>query len=222
MDRIAVFARWPEEGRVKTRLSPALPASMARDLSVALLRDALDVAAACSAGERILYWADAPSARQAEFAPPAGFEVRDQKGGDLGARLEDAFAAMLRERGDRAVVIGTDAPELDAETIHRALSMLDRHDIALGPASDGGYYLAALARPAPELFREIDWGTERVRAQTLERARGARLRVALLDMLEDLDTPADLTRWLTRAALNAQRGGTHTRAALREMGLLPA
>jgi len=221
MDRIAVFARWPEEGKVKTRLSPALPASMARDLSVALLRDALDVAAACPAGERILYWAEAPSARQ-EFAPPAGFAVRDQKGGDLGARLEDAFAAMLRERGDRAVVIGTDAPELDAETIHRAFGMLERHDAALGPAADGGYYLAALAVPKPELFRGIDWGTERVRAQTLERARGERLEVGMLDMLEDLDTPADLTRWLARAALDATRGGTHTRAALREMGLLPA
>lgn len=221
MDRIAVFARWPGEGKVKTRLSPALPAPLARDLSVALLRDALDLAARSPAGERILYWAEAPAARH-EFAPPPGFEVRDQKGADLGARLEDAFAAMLRERGDRALVIGTDAPDLDVETLHRAFGMLERHDAALGPAADGGYYLAALERPAPELFRGIDWGTDRVRAQTLERARSARLEVGMLDMLEDLDTPADLARWLARAALEPRRGGAHTRAALREMGLLPA
>jgi len=221
MDHLAVFARWPEPGQVKTRLSPALPAALACDLHRALLDDALAAAARARAGARYLYWADAP-ARRGAFAAPSGFETRDQGGGDLGARLERAFGQQLARSGDRAVAIGADCPDLDVGLIERAFETLARADLVLGPARDGGYYLIGLARPAPALFRGMRWGTAGVLEETRARAHAAGLRTALLEPLDDLDTPADLVRWLGRAACGRAAAAPATTRALRAIGLLAA
>jgi hypothetical protein len=219
MRRIALFARWPAPGEVKTRLSPALPASLACDLYRAMLEDALALAAEASADERFLYWAGAPAARD---APPPGFEVRDQKGDDLGARLALAFDDLLRAPGDRAVILGADCPALEAATLRAAFDALEAHDAVLGPARDGGYTLVGLARRAPELFRDIEWSTPRVLDQTLERAARAGLSVSLLPALDDLDTPEDLVRWLAlRAAGRGPGARLELDQALRAIGLLP-
>lgn len=220
MNHIAVFARWPEPGRVKTRLSPALPPALACELHRAMLGDALAAAAGARAESRTLVWADAPAQRSA-FAAPPGFEVRDQSGADLGARLEHAFAGMLRGPDDRAVILGADCPDLDPARIGAAFESLAARDLVLGPARDGGYVLIGLARPAPGLFRDIVWSTSGVLGQTLERASELGLRVARLAPLDDLDTPADLVRWLARAACSETCPAPRTAAALRSFGLLP-
>jgi len=220
MNHLAVFARWPEPGRVKTRLSPALPEALACDLYRAMLGDALAAALAARADSRALYWSDAPAQRSA-FDVPAAFEVRAQQGGVLGARLERAFAALLRAPGDRAVVIGADCPDVDTAHLQEAFELLAAHDLVLGPARDGGYALIGLSRPAPELFRGIEWSTPRVLGQTLERAGALGLRVAQLDPLEDLDTPAALVRWLSRMCVAGAPHAPRTRAALTAMGLMP-
>jgi rSAM/selenodomain-associated transferase 1 len=219
MDHVAVFARWPEPGRVKTRLSPALPEALACDLYRAMLGDALAAALATRADARAIYWADAPAERTA-FAVPASFEVRGQQGRGLGARLERAFDEMLRAPGDRAVVIGADCPDADPAYLCQAIVLLAEHDLVLGPARDGGYTLIGLSRPAPGLFRGVAWGTSRVLEQTLERAAALGLGAAQLDPLEDLDTPADLARWLSRAWVAGAASALRTRAALVAMGLM--
>jgi len=221
MLRLALFARWPVAGLVKTRLSPALPAPLACDLYRAMLEDALVLAAEAEAGERFLYWAGAPSARDG-FATPKGFHVRDQQGEDLGERLERAFDDLLAAPADRAVILGADCPALEAGTLSAAFDALDSHDAVLGPARDGGYYLVGLGRSAPELFRDVEWSTARVLDQTLAHAAKAGLNTALLPALDDLDTPEDLLRWL---AIRAGGGGPGAPGALdealRAMGLLP-
>lgn len=220
MNHIAVFARWPEPGRVKTRLSPALPPALACELHRAMLGDALAAAAGARAETRALVWAEAPADRSA-FAAPPGFEVRDQRGADLGARLEHAFAGMLRSPDDRAVILGADCPDLDAARIGEAFESLATRDLVLGPAHDGGYVLIGIARPAPALFRNVAWSTPGVLARTLERAGALGLDVAQLAPLGDLDTPADLVRWLARAARPETRPAPRTATALRTFGLLP-
>jgi len=213
-----VFARPPEAGKVKSRLSPALPARLAFDLYRGMLADALAVSAR-AAEERFVYWAESPLAGAMEAT--AEFGVREQHGADLGARLEHAFAELLPGPADRAVVIGADCPELDAREIAVAFERLDSHDVVLGPTRDGGYYLIGLRRVAPALFKEIAWGGDQVLRQTSERAAAAHLRVGLLASLEDVDTPADLVRLVARLATGGH-GAPHTRAALRALGLLPA
>jgi rSAM/selenodomain-associated transferase 1 len=216
MDRIAVFARRPLEGRVKTRLSPALPARLAVALYNGMLRDALDAAEACGADEQWLFWAESvgPS-----FAPRRWRESI-QPEGDLGARLEHAFDTMFTPRS-RAVIIGADCPRLDSARLHAAFAALNRAEVVLGPATDGGYTLIGLREPAPGLFHGVDWSTGAVLAQTLAKARGLGLRIEVLPPLDDIDTPDDLARLVATLAFAPPAVAPNTSRALASMGLLP-
>jgi uncharacterized protein len=218
--RLAVFTRRPVAGRVKTRLSPALPEDLACQLHAAMVMDALATAGAAAVEERFVYWAEAPESAAASDLP-AGFVERVQPEGDLGTRLASAFAELLASEGDRAVIMGADCPALEASVLDAAFAALDQAPLVLGPARDGGYTLIGLARPAPALFEEIAWGTEQVLAQTLERAAALGLDARLLATLDDLDTPADLVRWIAAIAMSPEDRSPHTAAALRAMGLLP-
>jgi rSAM/selenodomain-associated transferase 1 len=185
-----------------------------------MLEDTLSASEGGGAGERFLYWANAPAERGA-FRTPDGVVAREQAGDNLGERLSRAFDELLGGPDDRAVAIGADCPELEAGVIREAFVALEACDLVLGPASDGGYFLIGLRRPVPALFEDIAWGSDRVLEQTLERAKGAGLKTALLGGLADLDTPDDLVRFLARSALTTGTSGRHAQAALRAMGLLP-
>jgi rSAM/selenodomain-associated transferase 1 len=217
--RIAVFARWPEPGRVKTRLTPALPPSLACDLHRALVEETLATVRATGADERWLFWADAPVDRPAVD----GVRIVEQQGADLGERLAHAFTHLLPATGDRAVIVGTDCAALTSGDLTAACAAQSDKDVVLGPTSDGGYYLVGLARPMPELFDGIPWSTSDVFARTLARATEAHARVKSLRTLDDLDTPADLARaiadWLLRSPGDRP---PVTARALAAMGLLPA
>ncbi len=216
MRRIGLFARVPEIGRVKTRLSPALPAVPATRLYRGMLEDARDAVCAAGADERCVYW-------EAGAAPAlAGALVeRAQRVGDLGERLAAAFAELLPRAGDRAVICGADTPGQTPQALERALDALARADLALAAARDGGYSLIAMSRPAPALFRGVEWGGSRVLERTLENARGLGLVPAALDPLDDVDTPEDLCRLVAWALTGPADRAPHTGAALRELGLLP-
>jgi rSAM/selenodomain-associated transferase 1 len=218
MKRLALFAKRPVPDRAKTRLSPALPADLACDLYRAMLADAQEAAALADADERYIYWAEEPHGDPGPGGSP--FKNRVQHEGDLGVRLERAFAELLRADEERAVILGADCPELDSAMLSSAFAALDSRDLVLGPTRDGGYYLVGLRRSAPEIFRGIAWSTGRVLEQTLERARDAGLTHTVLAELEDLDTAEDLVRWIGRAAAG-RVAGHHTQEALREMALLP-
>lgn len=188
MRRLALFARVPAPGRVKTRLVPALPERLAADLYSGWLADAMAAVAAAPAEERIVFWADAPGRGDAPL------ESRVQRGAGLGERLSAAFDELLDGSGARALIVGSDTPALTATHLAAALDALESHDIVLGPARDGGYWCVGLRKRVPELFRDVPWSTDQVLERTLEHARDARVDAGLVDTLDDLDTPADLAR----------------------------
>ncbi len=214
--RIAVFARPPAPGRVKTRLAPGLTATLAAALYGACLEDALAAASGSGADERWIYWAE-PSADPVS-AP--GFGARMQRGADLGARLATAFEELLAPPADRALILGADCPELDAARLKRAFEALAGADLVLGPTRDGGYYLIGLTHLEVRLFEDVAWSTARVLEQTRDRAASAGLRVSMLEPLEDLDTAADLVRFIERAC-GSMESAPHARRALEAMALLP-
>ena len=146
VERVALFARWPELGRVKTRLSPALPPELALRLYEAMLEDALGAMSRCGADESFVYWADAPPDRGLWDGKITPARSQDQAGEDLGARLERAFDDLLKHGPARAVILGADCPMLDADMLRRAFDALAEHDLVLGPSRDGGYYLIGLRR----------------------------------------------------------------------------
>ncbi|HET9582086.1 MAG TPA: TIGR04282 family arsenosugar biosynthesis glycosyltransferase [Gemmatimonadota bacterium] len=190
--QVAVFARAPEPGRVKTRLIPILHAAEAAELYEALLLDTIEVAESCA---RTVI----------AFTPSGGRGVLDrllgrhrrllpQGPGDLGERLARVFE-ILCEKGQPALVVGSDCPGLTPARIRAAAERLAHAEVVLGPALDGGYYLIGLRRPHPELFRDIPWGTGAVLEATVGQAREAGLELELLEVARDLDTPEDLYEW---------------------------
>ncbi|MBS4021525.1 MAG: TIGR04282 family arsenosugar biosynthesis glycosyltransferase [Dethiobacter sp.] len=191
--KILVFTRYPEPGRVKTRLIPAVGKEGACNLhremaehSVKRLNRFRGIMEICFDGgdEHIMKnWLG----RDLSYRPQ-GF-------GDLGERMERAFADVLLSGERKVVAVGTDCPSLSAGHIHQALCRLDESDLVLGPAADGGYYLIGMSKLYSKLFKEIDWGSDKVLLQTLVAAQKLGLRATLLEELADVDRPQDLPVW---------------------------
>ena len=189
---VIVFAKAPMPGLAKTRLVPALGADGAAALAGRMLRHALAQAATAGIGPVELCAApDAANPALQAAAAAHGAALTEQGSGDLGQRMHRAFVRVLAGPG-RALLIGTDAPALDAAMLRQAAQALADHDAVFVPALDGGYALVGLARPAPALFDGVPWSTSQVMAATRERALAAGLRWTELAPVADVDEPADL------------------------------
>lgn len=196
---IAVFARAPQAGAAKTRLIPALGAVGAARLQRRLILHALAVAQAAAIG-RVTLWGT-PDDQQRFFRAVqrcCDVDLCGQSGLDLGERMAAAFAAQAGP----LLLIGSDCPALQpAHLVAAAKILLEERqhakDAVFIPAEDGGYVLVGLRCPQPQLFAAIEWGSERVMAQTRQRLSGSGLRWGELPRLWDVDRPADLLRLAT-------------------------
>jgi rSAM/selenodomain-associated transferase 1 len=204
---IAIMAKAPSAGRVKTRLSPLLSPEEARDLGCCFLAD-MTGNLALAAREVALdpYFAFAPAGSEAAFAPfvhgdtrfvladgsapaPAGVE-------GFGCCLLQAARSLFALGYGAVGLLNSDSPTLPTSLLVEAAHLLStRNDTAvLGPSADGGYYLLAMTRLQPHLFAAIDWSTERVARQTRLRAREAGLNLVELAAWYDVDDAASLRR----------------------------
>ena len=188
MRRLAVFFKNPVAGKVKTRLARHLGEAQALAAYQAMAADLLSNLEAVR--ELVVPFFDS-------LPDEAGLGVeglRLQRGRGLGERMADAFRRLFAEGVDEALLIGSDIPQIDSFLIAGYFQALEAHDLVIGPAADGGYYLIGFHRRsfAPALFRGIDWSTERVYRQTLERARSQGLAVYSGKTLRDIDTYEDL------------------------------
>ncbi|MDP3520939.1 MAG: TIGR04282 family arsenosugar biosynthesis glycosyltransferase [Hydrogenophaga sp.] len=191
---LIVFAKAPVPGQAKTRLIPALGAEGAARLAEQLLqhtlrqvRDApVDHLALCVAPDT-----HHPVFEQARQAVGERLHLAPQGDGDLGERMHRALSRALA-RHHKALLIGTDAPALNAQVLAAAGAALDSHDAVFVPALDGGYALIGLTRPAPELLLGMAWSTPQVMEHTRERARRHGWRWAELAPVADIDEAADL------------------------------
>ena len=114
-----------------------------------------------------------------------------QVGEDLGARMAAAFDHAFVRGHDRVIIIGSDCPGLTAELLREAYTALTTHELVIGPAKDGGYYLLGMRHAHPELFRDMAWSTDSVCEETLSRARVRGLSVKQLPILVDVDHLSD-------------------------------
>ncbi len=215
MTALAIMAKQPQPGKVKTRLSPPLTPEEAARLSHCFLLDTVERVQRLPGVARYLAFAP-PDAREF-FRDLAGegFALLPQVGADLGERLAHLSQALFAARCSAAVIIGADSPTLPDAVLREALDVLTqgRIDVVLGPAEDGGYYLIGQRSPNPSLFQGIAWSTDAVLPQTLERATVAGLRTHLLPAWSDVDTPGDLRR-LIRDLADGRILARHTRECL--------
>ena len=190
---IAVFTRAPEPGRVKTRLIPAIGADSALALHLAMCDRTLGLVRLSALAPMSVWVTENPSHEYFLSHCNSG-EIYLQQGEDLGQRMAACAGALLaRVETDFLLIIGSDCPALTASYLREALAALQAGvDCVLGPARDGGYVLIGLRRPLPEVFRNIEWGSSRVLAQTLSTLDRLGVQPCLLKELWDIDEPADL------------------------------
>jgi uncharacterized protein len=191
-DVLLVFVKEPRAGQAKTRLIPALGPEGAAQLYRVLADEEIRATRPRGGEYERLFFFTPPPAQAAIAAWLPGEKLRHQHGQDLGERMAQAFAMAFSEGARRVAIIGTDVPWVSREIVQEAFESLDHHDLVLGPARDGGYYLLALGRPQPELFAGIAWSTPSVFHSTVERAGGLGLGVRVLAPLTDIDTLEDV------------------------------
>ena len=192
--RIAVFAKAPVPGEVKTRLAELLGAEGAAGLHAALTERALATAAAARLGDVELWCA--PDTRHPFFVDCAErfrATLRAQPEGDLGARMSAAFR-RAHGGGRRLLVIGSDCPALTVEDLRTAAAALETHDAVITPAEDGGYVMVGLAKPVSGLFDGVSWGTSAVMEETRARLAASGVRWKSMRALWDVDRPEDYAR----------------------------
>lgn len=193
-ETLIIFSRYPKPGQTKTRLIPVLgkegAANLQRRLTEYTLKQAKELKefqeieiAVYFTGENINLMRDWLGKDISYYA---------QVEGDLGVKMRSAFAESFARKNDRVVIIGIDCPSLNCHILESAFNALKKNDLVLGEAADGGYYLIGLTKLFPELFIDINWGTDRVFNQTKAIANILNLTIAYLPIFRDLDRPEDL------------------------------
>lgn len=187
----------PELGRVKTRLAHTIGEIAALAVYRELL--ARTRAAAAGFGGQKTVWLTQPDT--APLTPAAvtaewpGYAWQPQPVGDLGGKMQAAFTQAFAAGAAAVAIIGTDCPGLSSDHLRRAFELLTSHDVVVGPAADGGYYLLGMKALHPDFFRNKTWSTASVLPATVADAARLGLRVAQLPTLHDVDTAADLAAW---------------------------
>ena len=193
---LALMAKVPFAGAVKTRLTPPLSAEEAATLSTCFLRDmATNVLDINGDGmEGVVLYTPADAEAFLHELLPDGFKLVAQRGETLGERLVNAATELLSNGFDSVCLINSDSPTLPGEILKTAASLLakDGDRVVLGPSEDGGYYLIGLKHPHQELFERIAWSTETVLAHTIDRAADINLPVELLPTWYDVDDAVTL------------------------------
>lgn len=195
---VAVFARAPVRGTVKTRLAAVLGHDLALAVHRKLLRETLFNVLDSDSYTVELWLAGDPASLAAE-PDTLNVVLRQQVEGDLGERMLAAIT-QLTEAGCAAIIIGCDCPLMSRDYICAAVAALRDHDLVVGPSEDGGYTLIGMCRPIAELFVDMTWSVRSVLKETLRRAAELDLQVARLDTLWDVDTVADWRRWRASSA----------------------
>lgn len=195
-ERLIIFAKAPIPGVVKSRIATFAGAHRALEIYQLLLRQLFNALTSLTNVEvRVT-----PDSSAGDFSAQYNSDwiFKPQGDGDLGGRLTVAFAEAFAEKMERVLIIGSDCPDVCQSDVTLGWSALEFSDLVLGPALDGGYWLIGLRKPCPNLFRQIDWSSEKVLRQTLERAADSHLSVHLLRQLSDIDTFEDWQRYRER------------------------
>lgn len=195
---LLIFTRYPEAGKTKTRLIPLLGAKGAADLHRTLTEQTVSTAKQQQQAVqmRITIYFSGGNHTLMQAWLGTELEYCPQSHGDLGQKMQQAVLTSFSQGASRVILIGTDCPELTGAILATAFQSLENVDIAIGPAQDGGYYLLGLRYPIPEIFDHIDWGTERVLAQTQANITQKHYKTYYLPILRDIDHPEDWFTWI--------------------------
>jgi rSAM/selenodomain-associated transferase 1 len=208
---LIVVAKKPVPGRTKTRLTPPLDPEQASQLYECFLNDTLDLVRRVKRVQPVM--AFLPKGAETYFQQLApDFDLIQQEGPDLGARLDNAISACLSQGYQRVAIMNSDGPTLPSSYLAQAFVALENgKDVVLGPCEDGGYYLIGTRQPIPRLLREVPMSTPTVAADTIALAVEADLRLHLLPTWYDVDDAASLMRLVKEVENGDRHVAAHTR-----------
>jgi rSAM/selenodomain-associated transferase 1 len=218
---VAIMAKAPHPGQVKTRLCPPLTEAEAAALYRCFLLDKIAQVSALQGVVPVLSSGTADAEVAFEAMLPGHFLFIPQLGDDLGARLLSTFEQLFQRGFTQVMAIDSDTPTLPTAYLEHALRLItdQGNDVVLGPTEDGGYYLIGLRQSHRALFEQMPWSTSQVFPETLRRSAQQGLMVACTASWHDIDTPEDLIR--LRHSLNQVTDGLarHTRQFFQEFRL---
>ena len=192
---ILVFSKAPVVGQVNTRLVPYITAEQAACLHEELTRDRLRMCTTAHLCD-VQLWCSPDTSHPffSDCSQRYGVRLQTQTGNNLGERISAALQTML-DRYKKIIIIGTDAPALDIDTIDAVVDQLEHSDIVLVPAEDGGYVLLGASKHHQDLLVDVQWGTQSVLASTVRNIERLGLSYSLLGECWDVDRPEDLERY---------------------------
>lgn len=195
---LIMLARYPRPGQVKSRLAATVGDEVAAEFArLSAERLFAESGRLPQTVRRYLFFADAADAAEVRRWAGEAFRLQPQVAGDFGRRMSAAFHTAFREGAHKAVIVGSDIPDLSASLLAEAFHLLDQYPLVIGPDRGGGYYLLGMKMLYADLFlREVSWGSERVLGQTLRIMEALDLVPAFLPALIDVDTEGDMRRWL--------------------------
>lgn len=184
---VIIFVRNPKLGKVKTRLAKAIGDTKALAIYEMLLQQT-KVCTQDLACHKVVFYSD--EIHEDDLWENTSYEKQLQFGFDLGTKMKNAFEWAFENRYKKVVLIGSDMYDLKPHHIEEAFEKLATHDVVLGPAQDGGYYLLGLTQIVPKIFQNKSWGTSTVREETLQDLE--KVTVHLLEELNDVDVVEDI------------------------------
>ena len=191
---MAIMAKAPRAGKVKTRLAPPLTLEQSAALNICFLKDTAEGLAEVAGGDGLVCYTPVGDEAAFEGLLPDSFKLIAQRGDKFGERLLAAAEDILACGYGSVCLIDSDSPTVPKSAFEQAVRELARGGdrVVLGPSQDGGYYLIGLKRAHAEVFENITWSTASVCEETVERARAAGLEVAMLPLWYDVDDAATL------------------------------
>lgn len=190
---LLLFVRNPELGKVKTRLAATLGDEKALEIYIKLLQHTRQVTESLPVHKRVYY---SDKVTTTDLWPAATYEKAVQPTGDLGHKMQAAFAEGFADGYTSVVIIGSDCLQLTQEIVEEAYRQLEQQEVVIGPAQDGGYYLLGMNCLHPQLFQKKRWSTASVFPDTVQDLEQLQLSFALLPVLSDVDYAEDLNEEL--------------------------
>lgn len=201
---VICFTRVPKPGSTKTRLLPVLKPEQCVALHWAFLKDLAEVYKRVDAHLFVAYTPDADWESLKKVFPPAGYIP--QKGSNLGEKMYRVIRKVLDLGYESVVLTGADLPMMTVDHLESGFAVLEERDIAIGPTSDGGYYLVGMKKPCKDVFQVSGYGGASVFENTVAAAKAAGLTVGQAMPCDDVDTPADLCILAKTAAPRSHTG----------------
>ena len=189
MNLLLIFVKNPQLGKVKTRLATTVGEQEALRIYLKLLDRTQQVTLPLPFDKTVCY---TPEVIIDDLWDSEHYRKTRQSDGDLGERMQQAFAAGFNQGYQRICIIGSDCYELSTPLIEQAFAQLDTHDAVIGPSTDGGYYLLGMNQLHPTLFKDKAWSTANVKENTTRDFNQLGLRWFELPTLTDVDEADDL------------------------------